>query len=53
MKFGDSNHQNVKMPDRIWSSGPDLAPHSRNRVKQFSGNLGKTSNIFIANYNGF
>ena len=33
MKFGNSNHQNVKMPDWIWSSGPDLAPLSRNRVK--------------------
>ena len=32
MKFGNSNHQNVKMPDWIWSSGPDLAPLSRNRV---------------------
>ena len=34
MKFGDSNHQNVKMPDWIWSSGPDLAPRSMNRVKK-------------------
>ena len=34
MKFGNSNHQNVKMPDWIWSSGPDLAPLSRNRVKE-------------------
>ena len=33
MKFGNSNHQNVKMPDWLWSSRPDLAPLSRNRVK--------------------
>ena len=33
MKFGDSNHQNLKMPDWNWSSRPDLAPISRNRVK--------------------
>ena len=38
MKFGDSNYQNVKMPDWIWSSGPDLAPLSRNRVKLLSQN---------------
>ena len=36
MKFGDTNHQNVKIPDWIWSSGPDLAPLSRNRVKKAS-----------------
>ena len=33
MKFGDSNHQNLKIPDWNWSSRPDLAPISRNRVK--------------------
>ena len=32
MKFGYSNHQIVKMLDWVWSSGPDLAPLSRNRV---------------------
>ena len=36
MKFGNSNHQNVKMPDWVWSSGPDLAPLSRNRVNSSS-----------------
>ena len=34
IKFGDSNHQNMKIPDWIWSSGPDLAPLIRNRVKR-------------------
>ena len=29
MNFGDSSPQTVKMPDWIWSSGPDMAPLSR------------------------
>ena len=43
MKFGNSNHQNVKMPHWIWSFGPDLAPLSRNRVKNYS-NVGLLKN---------
>ena len=38
MKFGYSNHQIVKMLDWVWSSGPDLAPLSRNRVNREKDN---------------
>ena len=34
MKFGNSNHQNEKMPDWIPTFGPDLAPLSRNKVNK-------------------
>ena len=46
MKFGNSNHQNVKMPHWIWSFGPDLAPLSRNRVKnlQLPGSCSNCTN---------
>ena len=53
MNFGNFNHQNVKMPDWIWSSRPDLAPLSRNRVNNnfFALQITRYKRLGIANLN--